>query len=244
MLRRPSQWIHGGTHMIATRLVCASTIASVLFLSALGRAQSLEPQQLPEITALPPTIPLFPLQDVMLFPNMSRPLHIFEGRYREMVIDALDADSLIGMVLLQPGYEAEYEGNPPIFSIGCVGLITEAEELPDGRWFIVLRGAMKFRVLSEDQSRAYRLAEVEEIPERLDSGDRVALSDRRQQLAEVFASMAPGGGIPPPSLADEDLVNGLAQFVEVDPIDRQGLLETEGPLARAEALLELVTTVR
>jgi len=57
---------------------------------------------------LPPTIPLFPLQDVMLFPEMSRPLHIFEQRYRDMVTDAVQGDGLIGMVMLRPGYEADY----------------------------------------------------------------------------------------------------------------------------------------
>ena len=67
---------------------------------------------------LPPAIPLFPLQDVVLFPDTSRPLHVFESRYRAMVADAVRGDGLIGMVLLRPGHEAEYEGNPPIFPIG------------------------------------------------------------------------------------------------------------------------------
>ena len=64
------------------------------------------------------TIPIFPLQDVVLFPNSSAPLHIFEPRYRAMVADALEGDSIIGMVLLQPGYEAEYEGRPPVYAVG------------------------------------------------------------------------------------------------------------------------------
>ena len=55
---------------------------------------------------LPTTIPIFPLQDVVLFPHSTRPLHIFELRYREMVADALEGDSIIGMILLQPGHEA------------------------------------------------------------------------------------------------------------------------------------------
>ena len=63
---------------------------------------------------LPRTIPIFPLPDVMLFPGATRPLHIFEARYREMVADALEGDRLIGMVMLQPGYEADYEGRPPV----------------------------------------------------------------------------------------------------------------------------------
>jgi len=61
---------------------------------------------------LPSTIPLFPLPNVVLFPNVCLPLHIFEPRYREMVADVLDADRIIGMVLLRPGWEGEYEGRP------------------------------------------------------------------------------------------------------------------------------------
>ena len=117
---------------------------------------------------------------------MTRSLHIFEPRYRTMVADALKGDRLIGMVLLRPGYEAEYDGRPPVYSIGCAGIITDVEELPDGRYNIVLRGLVKFRLTSEDQSRPYRWAHVEAIPEVLDSQERAALGERRQQA---------GGGV-------------------------------------------------
>ena len=101
---------------------------------------------------LPPTIPIFPLPNVVLFPNVFLPLHIFESRYREMVKDALASDRIIGMVLLQPGYEANYEGRPPVYPVGCAGVITHSEPLPDGRFNIVLHGSNRFRVmLSEDE---------------------------------------------------------------------------------------------
>ena len=59
---------------------------------------------------LPPTIPIFPLPNVVLFPNVFLPLHIFESRYRAMVKDALASDRIIGMVLLQPGLRGELRG--------------------------------------------------------------------------------------------------------------------------------------
>ena len=77
---------------------------------------------------LPPTIPLFPLPNVVLFPNVLLPLHIFEPRYRDLVRDALAGDQVIGMVLLRPGYEGDYDGRPPIYSVGCAGLITHSHE--------------------------------------------------------------------------------------------------------------------
>ena len=111
---------------------------------------------------LPQTIPLFPLPNVVLFPNIFLPLHIFESRYREMVTDALAGDRILGMVLLQPGYGADYEGRPPVYPIGCAGVITHAAPLDDGRFNIVLRGTERFRILGENDSKAYRLARVRE----------------------------------------------------------------------------------
>src|ERR1700741_2500528 len=99
---------------------------------------------------LPATIPIFPLPNVVLFPNVFLPLHIFEDRYRAMVGDALDEDRIIGMVLLRPGWESPYEGRPAVYPVGCAGLITHAERLPDGRYNIVLQGIEKFRIQDED----------------------------------------------------------------------------------------------
>src|SRR6476661_3094275 len=116
-------------------------------------------------------LPLFPLPTVVLFPNVFLPLHIFEPRYREMVADALAGDRIIGIVLLRPGWEPEYEGRPAVYRIGCAGVVTNAERLPDGRYNIVLQGLEKFRVIDEDDSRSYRIAQVEGIPENNGSGD-------------------------------------------------------------------------
>ena len=220
--------------MTAARLARAAMLAALL--SAPGTAWS----QAAGECRLPPTIPLLPLQDVMLFPDMSRPLHIFEQRYREMVTEAVQGDGVIGMVLLQPGYEADYEGNPPIFEVGCAGEIVQAEELDDGRWLILLEGTVRFRVLAEDHSRSYRVADVEALAEQNDQDDRRVLRGYREQLAEVFTAMAPSRDTPPEDVSDADLVNALSQFLPLDPRDRQALLEAAGPRARAEALFELV----
>ena len=59
---------------------------------------------------LPPTIPIFPLPNAVLFPNVFMPLHIFEPRYRAMVADALAGDRIIGMVLLRAGFERGLRG--------------------------------------------------------------------------------------------------------------------------------------
>ena len=190
-------------------------------------------------TTLPPTIPIFPLQDIMLFPRATRPLHVFEQRYRDMVSDALKGDRLIGMVLLEPGHEDEYEGRPPVFPIGCVGVIAESEELPDGRYNIVLGGLTKFRITGEDESRPYRLAHIEPMWEEPTADDQVALRDLHEELAGLIP-IAMNGLQVPDGMSARDLVNGIAQIIEIDPVDRLGLLEQPGPLARARALIDLL----
>ena len=112
---------------------------------------------------MPDLLPLFPLPNVVLFPNVFLPLHIFEPRYREMVADALAGDRMIGMVLLRPGWERDYEGRPPVYPIGCSGVITHCERLADGRYNIVLRGIERFRIVREDHARSYRRAVVEPL---------------------------------------------------------------------------------
>ena len=227
---------HGRVPAAARGAAAALAVCGLLAAPAPASGQPFDP--VPGAVVLPESIPVFPLQDIMLFPNVSRPLHIFEPRYRAMVEDALEGDRLIGMVMLEPGYEAEYEGRPPIFPIGCAGLITEVEELPDGRYLIILRGVVKFRILDEDRSRAYRLARVEALPELVDDAELTALSGLRPAL-EAILRTARDGAAPPAGLPDEDLVNGIAQYARIDPRERLRLLEAPGPLARAEAIVEL-----
>jgi Lon protease-like protein len=192
---------------------------------------------------LPPEIPLFPLPQTVLFPSVFLPLHIFEARYRTMVDTALKGDRLIGMALLQPGFEADYEGCSPVYQIGCAGVITHAERLSDGRFNIALRGIEKFRITGESLTQAYRMAQVEGLVEELDAGERATLRQQRQRLeALLIATIERTGTEPrfPPAIADEDLVNALAQHLGLDPIERQALLERDGVLSRCQGLIELL----
>jgi Lon protease-like protein len=202
-------------------------------------------------------LPIFPLPNVVLFPNVFLPLHIFEPRYREMVADALSSDRMIGMVLLKPGWEHEYEGQPPVYPIGCNGVITHVERLDDGRYNIVLRGVERFRILEENHERPYRRASIEPVVERsLIAEDRAVLQRQRSRL-EVLLSPAidrdlgqmppqgaetKAGGDPmiPSAMADEELVNALAQYLDLEPIEKQALLERQCLRSRAESLVELL----
>ena len=192
---------------------------------------------------LPPTIPIFPLPNVVLFPNVFLPLHIFESRYRAMVKDALKSDRIIGMVLLQPGFESNYEGRPRVYPVGCAGVITHSEPLPDGRSNIVLRGLEKFRMTGEDTSQPYRLAHIEAVPEVATDADCTTIKQHRQRLEALLAAAAEHRRTEmrlPSTIPDQDLVNALAQYAAFEPVERQALLECDGALSRCLALIELL----
>ena len=216
--------------MQMSRFACAIGIAGLLAIPQPMRAQSAE--------AIPSVIPIFPLEVTMLFPGVSRPLHIFEPRYRAMVADALKGDRIIGMATLKPGYEADYQGRPPVYEIGCAGVISEVEELPGGRFNIVLRGIVKFRITGEDNSRAYRLAHVDAMPEMLDDSDKAALHKSRERLEALITEGSTTKV--PPGTSDEELVNMVSQYLPMSLAERQGLLELRNALLRVRALIELI----
>ena len=160
-----------------------------------------------------------------------------------MVADALAGDRIIGMALLKAGYESDYNGRPPIYPVGCAGVITHSEPLADGRFNIVLKGMEKFRITGEDRSKSYRLATIESLPEGVGETERVELHRLRQRLeALLAAAVEREGGDPkfPPAVPDEDLVNALAQYMGLEPLERQALLERDGLLARCRGLIELL----
>lgn len=108
------------------------------------------------------TVRLFPLPNVVLFPQVVQPLHIFEPRYRQLTVDALADDRLIAPVLLRPGWDADYDGRPAVQPVLCVGRIVAEQRLPDGRFNLLLRGVSRARIVEELPSdKLYRSARVE-----------------------------------------------------------------------------------
>src|SRR5262245_58102592 len=93
------------------------------------------------------TARLFPLPNMVLFPHVVQPLHVFEPRYRQMTADALAGDRLIAIVLLKPGWEAEYEGRPTLYPVACLGRVVADQLLPDGRYNLLVRGLSRMKVL-------------------------------------------------------------------------------------------------
>jgi Lon protease-like protein len=171
------------------------------------------------------------------------PLHIFEPRYCEMIRDTISKDRIIGMVLLKEGWNRHANPNPPIYDVGCAGIITHIESLDDERYNIVLRGFERFRVTQEDQTRAYRLADVDILPEKIAEEDQTQLDRDKQKIKRLLDQQRPGTSPEakiPLDMRTEDLVNTLSQYLQFEPLEKQALLERLGPSERCKALVDLL----
>ncbi|MEO8684222.1 MAG: LON peptidase substrate-binding domain-containing protein [Devosia sp.] len=98
---------------------------------------------------LPKSVPVFPLTGALLLPFSHRPLNIFEPRYLEMVDAALRGDRLIGLIQPEDTSEESPQGRSPLQQVGCLGRLTHFEESGEGRYFIILEGVTRFRLVHE-----------------------------------------------------------------------------------------------
>jgi len=179
-------------------------------------------------------LPIFPLPDVTFFPHTLLPLHVFEARYRAMMMDTLARDRRLAVVKLRPGYEAAYAGKPAVHPVAGAGEIVSWERLASGRYNILLKGECRIRIESERPSDTlYRVVTAQ----RLDGirgacGQLLRALDRPADLLDT----ALADGQPPGVIADR-----IAAAVLPDATLRQELLETldvVNRLARVSAALE------
>ena len=192
---------------------------------------------------LPSFIPIFPLPNVVLFPEVPLPLHIFEPRYCAMVRDALAGPGLIGMVLLRGDWADDYHGAPELYRTGCVGRIVETTPLPEGKFNIVLAGIREFTIVSEQRERAYRQATVEWREQGEVGPLPIGMRPRLVQMIERYVGRS-GDDLARELLGDarlddQTLVNFFAFWLDFGPIEKQCLLETSGT-ERAQRLLEVL----
>ena len=160
-----------------------------------------------------------------------------------MVQDTLAGDRIIGMVLLRDLPDRVTADVPPVYDIGCSGLITHCEPLDRGRFNIVLRGLDRFRILREDRTRAYRRATVERLADEVGGQSDDDLRAARHGLELVLENRMRTRGSEskiPPDMADGDLVNTLSQYLELEPVEKQALLERSGLFERCQSLVDLL----
>jgi Lon protease-like protein len=189
-------------------------------------------------------LPIFPLSNVALFPRVQTPLHLFEPRYRALARDVLAGERRIGMVTVQPEHVDEMQGDPPIFPIGCCGVVTESQRQPDGRYNIVLLGEHRFQVADErprPDDRLYRVARVRRLEDAYppDERDRVARLRERVslQVVTLVRQIQPerSEAFDPELFADVDdatFVNALSNAFAFPVEEKQNLLDADSILER------------
>src|SRR5262245_28338929 len=191
---------------------------------------------------LPTVIPIFPLPNVVLFPQVMLPLHIFEPRYRRMVRDAeTQHPPLIGMTLLRGNWQEQYEGTPDIYPIGCAGEMVRVNPLPDGRFNIMLQGMREFSIVEESVTKSYREARVEWRPSSRES----LVAEARAELHRLLKRYLQNNEkvqqfLNDSSIEDGFLVNFFAFHLDFMPIEKQGLLEAVTLPERAERLRDML----
>lgn len=191
-------------------------------------------------------VAIFPLPNLVLFPHVVQPLHIFEPRYRQMVNDSLTGDRLMAMALLCQHAERQVGILPRVHPVICVGRIFREEKLPDGRFNLLLHGVSRARITNELPSggKLYRRVGVEllddvpaaskEIEDTLRSGLLQQIDswfgsqpEARSQIRKLFKSELPLG-----SLCDI-----LAFALPLDAEVKQELLELVDIEERGQLLL-------
>ena len=190
---------------------------------------------------------LFPLPDLVMFPHVVQPLRVFEPRYVAMMEDALRGDRLIGMALLQPGWEADYDGQPPIYSTVCVGRVISHSRQNDGCYNLLLAGLTRGRLRGEQPLEGpFRRAEIDVLLDQEISASDASPAACRDELLEAFQRLNPQGLASEPSIQQmlkEQIPLGmltdvLAFAAPLRLADKQRLLDEPSVFRRVQRLLE------
>ena len=191
-------------------------------------------------------VPIFPLPDVTFFPHTLLPLHVFEARYRAMVIDALERDRRLAVVKLQPGYEAGYAGKPAVHPVAGLGEIVSCERLATGRYNILLRGECRVRLEDELPSDTlYRVVRARRLADAEPAGDAMpALTRMRAACRSLLGALQRPADLLDPALAEGQAAGVIADRVAAavlpDADLRQSLLETLDADARVTRVADAV----
>lgn len=195
---------------------------------------------------LPQTLPVFPLEGVLLLPRGGLPLNIFEPRYLAMVDDALRTDRLIGMI--QPDKNANDTNGPALRNVGCAGRITAFQETSDGRYLITLTGIARFEVDDELSShRGYR--RVRPIWERFKECDLSTkapeLGVNREKLMDLLKTYFEKNDMSCEwqvlsATPEEHLITALSMICPFTSNEKQALLEQKCEKERATLFIEIL----
>jgi ATP-dependent Lon protease len=189
-------------------------------------------------------IPLFPLQNLVLFPNIVVPLHIFEDRYKLMINSCIDTDTAFGLVLLRAG--AEEENDETIHRVGVTAKVIEVERLDDGRMNILCEGETRFRIFRFTQQTPYWKGSVSFLEDTEVYRDIESLYE---QVSELYRKVGELGGKVSGAERSElvlpespiDLSFMVSYVLDIDYEEKQKLLEMTSTTERLRVLVSHLT---
>ncbi|MFR9731646.1 LON peptidase substrate-binding domain-containing protein [Saccharopolyspora sp. MS10] len=195
------------------------------------------------------TLPLFPLSTVLL-PGADLPLHIFEARYRQLVLDLVNdvvPDRRFGVVGIRQGWEVGDDNVDSMYDVGCSARLRQVRQLPQGRYDITADGCRRFRLLQIDREAApYLMARVEWLPDTEPAEDPRLIS-RLDSAARAAHERYHGTGLrgehydaPDAELTPGELSYALAEDCVLSADDRQELLAETDPLERLRLVRRLL----
>ena len=200
-----------------------------------------------KIDKLPPTIPIFPLSNFIIFPNTTVPLNIFEPRYIQMIDDSMKSHRMIGMI--QPKKSGELK-KPDLYEVGCIGKITSFNETDDGRYLVIINGISRFNINKEiETNKLYRICEVNYENYNGDLDDKVEKFTLKD-LDKIFKDLKnlfekKGFLVDWSNLKKENFSNTLNTLSMASPFsleEKQVLLETKDLNTRKLMLEEILNT--
>jgi uncharacterized protein len=195
---------------------------------------------------LPAELALFPLTGAILLPGGQLPLNIFEPRYLAMFDDAMRAERIIGMIQPRDDRDGAPGETPTLRAIGAAGRITQMSETGDGRYFVVLSGIARFRLVEElPVETPYRRARVDFSDFADDFAPEETISpDRRDGLNVIAFDLAKALKLDIArkdieAMPDFDMISVFSMIGPFNPSEKQALLEASGLTGRADLLLAL-----
>lgn len=196
-------------------------------------------------------MPLFPLPGAVFLPHTILPLHVFEGRYRDLIADTMSGDGYVAIPRLKPGWEQDYEGSPAVFAIAGFGRIIRHQALPDGRSNLLILGLGRMRIEGElPTDGRYRIGHGELLKDGISLGGQGTLAEhaarlrvmagqalaRKPKAVQRMAQIIEHRPEPIP------FINAVAQMVLPDVDARQAYLELDQVDARIDAVSSLLAS--
>ncbi len=193
-------------------------------------------------------LPLFPLPNTVLFPGALLPLHVFEPRYRALVRDALETHRSMSVVLILDDGPVDAEGHPSIARVAGVGTIVDHAELSGGRYNILLRGRARVRLSELPFEPPYRRASADVLvppDEEVTPRELTALVSTATAFTTLVRERDRSFEFRLPRDAKPALLADLcAHHLVLDARERQAILETLSPRARAHRVTEVLAMQR